>query len=74
MSSLHSRQDTYYPLHTHLECTLSHTIAPEGGELGAFSPGDMQKTFEEAAFGLGVGEISGVVDSESGVHLILRTA
>jgi NIMA-interacting peptidyl-prolyl cis-trans isomerase 1 len=33
----------------------------------------MQKPFEDAAFALRVGEISGIVDSQSGVHLILRT-
>jgi NIMA-interacting peptidyl-prolyl cis-trans isomerase 1 len=33
----------------------------------------MQKPFEEATFSLRVGEISDVVDTQSGVHLILRT-
>jgi NIMA-interacting peptidyl-prolyl cis-trans isomerase 1 len=32
----------------------------------------MQKPFEDATFALGVGEISGIVDTQSGVHLILR--
>jgi len=32
----------------------------------------MQKAFEDAAFGLEVGEMSGMVDSDSGVHIILR--
>jgi NIMA-interacting peptidyl-prolyl cis-trans isomerase 1 len=34
----------------------------------------MQKPFEEVAFGLQVGELSDVVDTESGCHIILRTA
>uniref|UniRef100_A0A1B0CMH1 Peptidyl-prolyl cis-trans isomerase n=1 Tax=Lutzomyia longipalpis TaxID=7200 RepID=A0A1B0CMH1_LUTLO len=41
--------------------------------LGAFGRGVMQKAFEEAAFALKVGEMSGIVDTDSGLHLILRT-
>jgi NIMA-interacting peptidyl-prolyl cis-trans isomerase 1 len=33
----------------------------------------MQKPFEDATFSLRVGEISDIVDTQSGVHLILRT-
>ncbi|KAH8041727.1 hypothetical protein HPB51_017529 [Rhipicephalus microplus] len=36
--------------------------------------GSAQKRFEEAAFALNVGELSEPVFTESGVHLILRTA
>ena len=32
----------------------------------------MQKPFEDASFALQVGEISGIVDTESGIHLIKR--
>ncbi|KAN0130058.1 rotamase domain containing protein [Lactarius tabidus] len=53
----------------HSDCS-SHD---NDGDLGWFEPGQMQKPFEDAAFALRVGEISGIVDSQSGVHLILRT-
>jgi peptidyl-prolyl cis-trans isomerase NIMA-interacting 1 len=53
----------------HSDCS-SHE---HGGDLGAFRPGQMQKPFEEAAFALGVGKMSGIVSTDSGVHLILRT-
>lgn len=46
--------------------------AKERGDLGRFGPGAMQKAFEDAAFALQVGQISDVVDSDSGLHIILR--
>ena len=44
------------------------------GDLGFFGRGMMQQSFEDAAFALGVGEMSGVVQSDSGFHLIFRIA
>ncbi|ODA76895.1 hypothetical protein RJ55_07411 [Drechmeria coniospora] len=46
--------------------------ARKRGDLGYFGRGDMQKEFEEAAFALKPGEMSGVVETASGLHLIER--
>ncbi|XP_064395385.1 peptidyl-prolyl cis-trans isomerase NIMA-interacting 1-like [Halichondria panicea] len=48
--------------------------ARKGGDLGPFGRGQMQKPFEEATYGLGVGELSGVISTDSGIHIIIRTA
>ncbi|BFZ53503.1 peptidyl-prolyl cis-trans isomerase Pin1 [Savitreella phatthalungensis] len=48
--------------------------ARKAGDLGFFGRGEMQRAFEDAAFGLKVGELSGVIETDSGVHLIERTA
>jgi peptidyl-prolyl cis-trans isomerase NIMA-interacting 1 len=42
------------------------------GDLGWFGKGDMQREFEEAAFALKPGEMSGIVETPSGLHLIER--
>lgn len=44
-----------------------------GGSLGRFGHGQMVAAFEEAAFRLQVGEISGIVESPFGFHVIQRT-
>jgi NIMA-interacting peptidyl-prolyl cis-trans isomerase 1 len=48
--------------------------AKKGGDLGSFGRGAMQKPFEDAGFSLKVGDMSDPIWTDSGVHIILRTA
>jgi len=53
----------------HSDCS-SHD---NDGDLGWFGRGQMQKPFEDADYGLEVGQISDVISTDSGVHLVHRT-
>ena len=46
--------------------------AKHGGDLGFFQYAKMQPPFSKASFGLKVGELSQITETDSGVHIILR--
>ncbi|RZA07890.1 MAG: peptidylprolyl isomerase [Proteobacteria bacterium] len=76
----HEAQDVQKHLNggkTFEELAKAHSLCPsnaEGGDLGEFGKGSMVKSFEDAAFGLQVGEVSGPVKTQFGYHLIQRYA
>lgn len=59
------------------ELAKEHSDCPSarsGGDLGAFGRGQMVGPFETSAFGMEVGAVSDVVETDFGYHLITRTA
>lgn len=48
--------------------------AENGGDLGVFARGEMVPAFEESVFSLNPGEVSGLVESSFGFHIIKLTA
>ena len=52
--------------------TRAMGIRADKAHRGFFGKGDMQKEFEEASFALKPGEISPIIETASGLHLIER--
>ncbi len=54
---------------SHSDCSS----AGAGGDLGTFGRGMMVPEFEAAAYGIEIGEVSDVIETAFGYHLIHRT-
>ena len=54
------------------ECSSARKGGDESGDLGWFSQGKMQKTFEDVSFALKNNEISDIFSTDSGFHIVQR--
>merc|ERR1719291_124830 len=60
------------------ECTTSQVSGDLAGDLGWVRPGKNEQkfgpSFDSAAFSLQVGQLSDLIDSDQGVHILIRAA
>ena len=76
LSSLKTRTSLHFAqedLATLAEQASDCDTAKHGGDLGWFAANYMQPEFEAACVALAVDELSDVVETASGCHLIMRT-
>jgi hypothetical protein len=55
------------------EFSLDKSTSLRGGDLGVFHPGEMLPDIERIVMSLKIGEVSDVVKTRNGYHLIMRT-
>lgn len=55
------------------EKSIDRSSSMNGGDLGYFSRGDLLPEFDAVAFQLKVGQISGIISTPLGYHIIKRT-
>ncbi|MFA7061298.1 MAG: peptidylprolyl isomerase [Pedobacter sp.] len=66
LEELKKGRDFAEAAHQYSDCTSKE----KGGNLGSITPGFMPKEFDAVAFSLKVGEISGIVKTRHGLHII----
>merc|ERR1712183_789987 len=60
------------------ECTTCLTTGELAGDLGWVKPGKNEQkfgpSFDSAAFALSIGQLSDLIDSDQGIHILIRAA